>query len=88
MGQERNQAIDREPREEASLLRRGFTLPIRFYQKAISPFLPSQCRFSPTCSEYARQAILKHGPIRGTWLGIVRLSKCHPFHAGGEDPVP
>ncbi len=71
-----------------SPLRRGFTLPILLYQRWISPFLPSQCRFTPTCSEYTRLAILKHGLLRGTWLGVVRLSKCHPFHAGGEDPVP
>lgn len=71
-----------------SVLRRGFTLPIRLYQRWISPLFPSQCRFAPTCSEYTRLAILKHGPLRGIWLGIVRLSKCHPFHAGGEDPVP
>ena len=64
------------------------TLPIRFYQRFISPALPSQCRFAPTCSEYTRLAILKHGPIRGIWLGMKRLSKCHPFHPGGHDPVP
>ncbi|HYJ86535.1 MAG TPA: membrane protein insertion efficiency factor YidD [Pyrinomonadaceae bacterium] len=60
---------------------------IRFYQSVISPFLPPSCRFSPTCSEYAAQAIAKYGALRGTALGIRRLLRCHPFSAGGYDPV-
>jgi putative membrane protein insertion efficiency factor len=61
---------------------------IRGYQRVISPFLPSACRFHPTCSEYMREAIELHGPVRGTWYGLKRLGRCHPFHSGGFDPVP
>lgn len=63
-------------------------LPIAFYQHVISPFTPPSCRFTPTCSEYARQAIVKHGPFKGLWLAIKRLSKCHPWGGSGYDPVP
>jgi len=68
--------------------RRMITQPIRFYQRFISPAFPAQCRFHPTCSEYTRQAILKHGALKGVWLGVRRILKCHPFHPGGFDPVP
>lgn len=61
---------------------------IRFYQVAISPLLPSSCRFTPTCSQYTLDAVRTHGAIRGSWLGLKRISKCHPFHKGGFDPVP
>jgi len=60
---------------------------LRGYQVAISPLLPSACRFYPTCSEYMRQAVEKHGAARGVWMGMKRLMKCHPFHGGGVDPV-
>lgn len=60
---------------------------LRFYKRYISPLLPSACRFHPTCSEYMMQAVEKHGVPRGVFLGIKRLSKCHPFHHGGFDPV-
>ena len=63
-------------------------LPIWFYQKAISPYTPPSCRFTPTCSEYARQALLKHGLIKGLWLAIKRISRCHPWGGSGYDPVP
>lgn len=63
-------------------------LPIWIYQKAISPYTPPSCRFTPTCSEYARQALLKHGPIKGLWLTIKRISRCHPWGGSGYDPVP
>ena len=63
-------------------------LPIRFYQLCISPLLGPSCRFTPTCSEYARQAILKHGPIRGLYLAIRRLLRCHPWGGSGYDHVP
>lgn len=63
-------------------------LPIWIYQKAISPYAPPSCRFTPTCSEYARQALLKHGPIKGLWLAIKRISRCHPWGGSGYDPVP
>ncbi|NPD82554.1 membrane protein insertion efficiency factor YidD [Prevotella sp. PINT] len=62
--------------------------PIWFYQHAISPFTPSACRFTPTCSEYMRQAIIKHGSVKGLWLGIRRILRCHPWGGSGYDPVP
>ncbi|HUG42614.1 MAG TPA: membrane protein insertion efficiency factor YidD [Acidobacteriota bacterium] len=61
---------------------------IRAYQRWISPLLPHTCRFHPTCSEYAREAIEKKGLVRGVALGVRRLLKCHPWHPGGFDPVP
>ena len=63
-------------------------LPIRFYQIAISPLLGPSCRFTPTCSEYARQALMKHGPFKGLYLAIRRLLRCHPWGGSGYDPVP
>ena len=63
-------------------------LLIRFYQKFISPMFPAKCRFYPTCSQYTLEAIKEHGTIKGTYLGIRRILKCHPFHEGGYDPVP
>jgi uncharacterized protein len=60
---------------------------LRIYQLVVSPFLPAACRFHPTCSEYMRQAIAQYGAVKGTWMGLRRLSRCHPFHAGGYDPV-
>jgi len=61
---------------------------IKIYQKAISPLLPPSCRFYPSCSNYAAEAIQSHGALCGTWLAIKRISKCQPFHKGGLDPVP
>lgn len=61
---------------------------IRFYQVYLSPLKPPCCRFVPTCSEYALEAIQKYGPVKGSWLAVKRISKCHPFHKGGYDPVP
>lgn len=61
---------------------------VRFYQRFISPGLPPSCRFYPTCSEYTLQAITKYGALKGAWLGIKRIGRCHPFHPGGYDPVP
>jgi len=58
------------------------------YKRFVSPLLPRACRFHPTCSEYAREAILRHGFARGTGLALRRLGRCHPFHEGGIDPVP
>ncbi|MBP3828151.1 MAG: membrane protein insertion efficiency factor YidD [Prevotella sp.] len=63
-------------------------IPIWFYQKMITPYTPPSCRFTPTCSEYARQALIKHGPIKGLWLAIKRISRCHPWGGSGYDPVP
>ena len=70
------------------ILRKVFIAPVLFYQYAVSPLFPSTCRFTPTCSEYAKQAILKHGLIRGTQLGAKRIAKCHPWGSSGYDPVP
>ena len=63
-------------------------LPLRFYKRFVSPLLPPMCRFDPTCSIYMMQAIEKHGTLRGFWLGLRRLARCHPFNPGGWDPVP
>jgi len=60
---------------------------LRFYKAAVSPLLPPSCRFVPTCSEYAREAVERYGALRGGWMGLRRLLRCHPFHTGGYDPV-
>lgn len=62
-------------------------LCIRFYQIFISPLFPPTCRFYPTCSAYAIEAIQKKGPVRGFWLALKRIAKCHPYNPGGYDPV-
>lgn len=61
---------------------------IKFYQYAISPMTQASCRYTPTCSQYAVEAILKHGPIKGTWLAIKRIGSCNPWGGHGFDPVP
>jgi len=61
---------------------------LRVYKSGVSPFLPSACRFYPSCSEYMRESIERFGAGRGLWLGVKRLGRCHPFSAGGVDPVP
>jgi uncharacterized protein len=61
---------------------------IRFYQRFISPLLPPSCRFTPTCSHYGYEAIQKYGFMKGGWLAIKRVGRCHPFNPGGYDPVP
>ena len=65
-----------------------FVFIIKLYQKLISPFLPSSCRFQPTCSHYAKDALLAHGILKGSFLGIKRVLKCHPWGGSGHDPVP
>jgi putative membrane protein insertion efficiency factor len=61
---------------------------IRVYQIALSPYFGNQCRFYPTCSEYAKEAVAKHGALKGAWLAMRRIGRCHPYHPGGHDPVP
>ncbi|MDE5726130.1 MAG: membrane protein insertion efficiency factor YidD [Duncaniella sp.] len=63
-------------------------LPVYFYRLCISPMLPPSCRFTPTCSKYAVEAVMKHGPMRGSWLAIKRICRCHPWGGSGYDPVP
>lgn len=65
-----------------------FIFLIRFYQICISPFTPSACRYTPTCSSYMLQALKKHGLFKGGWLGIKRIASCHPWGKSGYDPVP
>ena len=60
---------------------------LQAYKLFISPLLPSACRYYPTCSEYMMDAVRKHGVLKGTWMGVKRLGRCHPFHEGGYDPV-
>ena len=62
--------------------------PIRLYQRYISPLTPPSCRYTPTCSQYAIEAIRKHGPLKGLYLGISRILRCHPWGGHGYDPVP
>lgn len=69
-------------------LARGAVLVVTAYQQLLSPFLGSHCRFAPTCSEYAREALIAQGALRGGWLALRRLVKCQPFHPGGYDPPP
>lgn len=61
---------------------------IKFYQKAVSPGLPTVCRFEPSCSQYGYEAIEKYGLLKGGWMALKRLTRCHPLHPGGYDPVP
>jgi putative membrane protein insertion efficiency factor len=68
-------------------MKKVLLLIIQFYRKFISPLKPPTCRFYPTCSEYAYESIKKHGVVKGGWYSIVRVSKCHPYHPGGYDPV-
>jgi hypothetical protein len=63
-------------------------LGIRIYRLVLSPWIGNQCRFQPTCSRYAEEAIQQHGPLRGAWMTLRRLGRCHPWHEGGYDPVP
>ncbi len=65
-----------------------FIVLIRFYQYVISPILGPKCRYTPTCSHYALEALQKHGPLKGLWLAVKRISSCHPWGGHGHDPVP
>jgi hypothetical protein len=81
----RNQGPVEQRRSAGKWLLRG---PIRFYQLAISPMMPAACRYYPSCSNYAIEAIDKYGALKGGWLAIRRILRCHPFRPGGFDPVP
>lgn len=72
----------------SDLARRAFLLPVWFYRACISPMKPPTCRFTPTCSEYAVEAVMRHGILRGSWLVVRRLLRCHPWGGSGYDPVP
>ena len=69
-------------------LRKFFLLPVYFYRVFISPLTPPSCRFTPTCSQYMVEAVLKYGIFKGGWLGIKRILRCHPWGGSGYDPVP
>lgn len=70
-------------------MKKMFLALIRFYQRSISPYTPASCRFTPTCSQYALEAITKYGALKGGWLALKRLLRCHPFYKGDPfDPVP
>lgn len=70
------------------IIGRFFILIIRIYQYTISPYFPASCRYSPTCSAYGIEALKKHGPFKGGWLTIKRISSCNPWGGSGYDPVP
>ena len=70
------------------MMRKLILIPIRFYQLFISPLLGSNCRFSPTCSEYAFEAVKEFGVVKGLKMSVKRIGKCHPWHEGGFDPLP
>ncbi len=70
------------------MIRGLLILLVKSYQRLVSPLLPRACRFYPSCSAYAAEALRRHGAARGTWLALKRLGRCHPFHPGGLDPVP
>lgn len=72
----------------AAVPARSLLAVLRFYRMAISPIRPAVCRYTPSCSAYAVEAIERFGAIRGGWLALRRLLRCHPFHRGGHDPVP
>ncbi len=69
-------------------MKKFVTFAIRFYQRQISPLSPPRCRYIPTCSEYALEAVEKYGAVKGSWLAAKRILRCNPFHKGGYDPVP
>lgn len=74
--------------KKKGLARRLVKAPIRFYRKVISPLKPATCRFYPTCSAYALEAVEVHGALKGSWLAMRRIARCHPFNPGGIDLVP
>jgi putative membrane protein insertion efficiency factor len=85
-GQER--AYDKKPTSLNQILSWPFLMLIFVWQNALSPYISPACRFAPTCSEYSKQAFIRHGPIKGLLLTAWRLLRCHPLNKGGVDPVP
>jgi putative membrane protein insertion efficiency factor len=77
-----------DPAVRPGRVARALAAAVSLYRDAISPLRPPTCRYRPTCSEYALEAVLVHGALRGSWLALRRLLRCHPLHAGGHDPVP
>jgi uncharacterized protein len=77
------------PRDSASnsQMQRAVLMLLHGYKRFLSPLLPSSCRFLPTCSEYMMEAVEKHGTLKGFWMGVKRIGRCHPLHSGGYDPV-
>jgi putative membrane protein insertion efficiency factor len=88
MGKKVTSDAQQEPRQRPSSAARVLMLLLTGYRTFISPLLGPRCRFYPSCSAYALEAVQVHGALRGSWLAARRLSRCHPFHAGGLDPVP
>ena len=80
--------MDSADKAVPTLAARLLIVPVTGYRRLISPLLPPVCRFYPSCSEYALEALRTHGAVRGLWLAVRRLARCHPFNAGGYDPVP
>ena len=89
-GKSHDKSIERTSRQ--GMIKRFFTflllLPVYFYKYCISPMTPASCRYTPTCSEYAVQALKKHGPVKGLYLAVKRILRCHPWGGSGYDPVP
>ena len=69
-------------------MKRPLLIAIRLYQMVVSPYLPTSCRYAPTCSNYSREAVQRYGAVKGSWMGIKRLARCHPLGGKGFDPVP
>ena len=69
-------------------MKRPLLLAIRLYQMVVSPYLPTSCRYAPTCSNYSQEAVQRYGAVKGSWMGIKRLARCHPLGGKGFDPVP
>lgn len=83
---------NRQKKGFGATVRRAAAFPlialVRFYQLVISPYTPAACRYTPTCSQYALEALRKYGPLKGGWLAIKRIARCHPWGGHGHDPVP
>jgi uncharacterized protein len=77
-----------DPQAGPTVITRALMAAVTGYRRFVSPLLPPRCRFEPSCSAYALEALREHGAARGLWLAITRIARCHPFHPGGYDPVP